>query len=259
MGTGSVGGEAFTYVKTGTRKMPGTVSLSRAALLSAPSQRLSAGRKRSPFPADVGRHNERDSHALAIVVREVSPTALSYDGGNNQGGVGTRNDVTLNTAGARIVMRAAAAHSIAARQLSRATGWKSRPTPDVKHISLDDDLTDRRGASDTYSFASGKYVISGAAFRMIRNALAAIAAANNLAGQPSVILASSLNDPQTGRLRSEPRNVSTTLSAARTIRRLPNPKCRKPAKVSQDAGLDIEVSPNQKGCGVSGARTASSS
>ena len=33
-GTGSVGGEAFTYVKTGTRKMPGTVSLSRAALLS---------------------------------------------------------------------------------------------------------------------------------------------------------------------------------------------------------------------------------
>ena len=43
MGTGWVGGEAFTYVKTGTQENAGTVSLSRAALLSRPHN-VSAGR-----------------------------------------------------------------------------------------------------------------------------------------------------------------------------------------------------------------------
>lgn len=87
---------------------------------------------------------------------------------------------------------------------------------------------------------------------MIRNALAAIAAANSLAGQPSVILASSPTTHADGSITwNPPKRYDHAFDGKETIRRLPQSEVPEACKkLFKDAGLDIEVGPNQKGCGV---------
>ena len=160
-GTGSVGGEAFTYVKAGTQENAGNGgAFTGGATVRALTTSLGGTQTVSISMTWGGTMNA--TAMLAIVVRGVSPTALSYDGGNYQSGVGPGNDVTLNTAGARIVICAAAA-------LASPPGSFQGPGVEVTaytsgNISLGYDLGPAGGASDTYSFAGGKYVISGAAF-----------------------------------------------------------------------------------------------
>lgn len=96
---------------------------------------------------------------MAIVTRGLGVTEISKDGGNNQVAA-TGNDVTLNTAGARIVIVVAGALN---------PGTLSGPGTEVTVVStsragIGYDMNPAGGASDVYQFSGGKYVIAGAAF-----------------------------------------------------------------------------------------------
>ena len=82
------------------RENAGTVSLlTGGATVRALTTSL-GGTQTVSIPADMGRHNERDGHAMAMLFGGVSRRHCPDDGGNNQGSGGAGNDVTLNTAGA---------------------------------------------------------------------------------------------------------------------------------------------------------------
>ena len=111
---------------------------------------------------DMGRHNGTRRPCWPLLFAGLARRHCPYDGGNNQGGVGPGNDVTLNTAGARIVIIAAAALASPPGNFQRARGGSHGLPPVETYLS--DMTSDRRGHRIPYSFAGGKYVISGAAF-----------------------------------------------------------------------------------------------
>lgn len=160
-GTGSVGGEAFTYVRAGNRENSGDGGVfTGGATVRALSTSLS-GLQTATISMSWGAVMN-STIMLALVVRGVNPTAIDYDGGDNQAGSGPGNDFTISTAGARVVIGAAAS--------SGGPGNFQGPGTEVTALasgalSVGYDLAPTGGAADVYSFSgASKYVISGASF-----------------------------------------------------------------------------------------------
>lgn len=101
------------------------------------------------------------SRATFIIMRNLgSIIPLSYDGGNNQNGAGTGNEVTLNTTGAKLVVAARASAGGAGLFVGGGNPLTSVAITEQSHGY---DLQPPGGVLD-YTFTGSKYVIAGAAF-----------------------------------------------------------------------------------------------
>jgi hypothetical protein len=157
--TGSVGGEAFTYVVGSGEETAGNGSTyTGGATIRALQTSLSGVQTVSIGISGIG---VMDATAmLALVVRGFSTTPIAYDGGANQG-VSEGNDFTISTVGARLVIGATAAASAPGSFQGPGSEVTAYATGD---FSLGYDLSPAGGAADVYSFSGGKYVIAGASF-----------------------------------------------------------------------------------------------
>lgn len=159
-GTGAVGAEAFTYVVPGGEETAGnggaftggaTVRALQTTL--GGSQTISMSISGFVLPMDMTR-------MLCIVIRGVSTTPISYDGGSNQPAPDGDN-FTISTVGARLVIGATAA--------ATAPGNFQGPGNAVtvytdSNIAFGYDLAPAGTTGNVYSFTGGKYSISGASF-----------------------------------------------------------------------------------------------
>lgn len=158
-GTGSVGGEAFTYaVGSGQESAGDGASYTSGTTIRALQTNL-IGEQTVSIPINLFLGTMNSTGMLAFVVRGFSATPIAYDGGNSQGGSAGDN-FTINTAGARLVIGAATGSS---------PGNMQGPGSEVTTLSnsvmsLGYDLSPAGGGSDVYSFTGGKYGISGASF-----------------------------------------------------------------------------------------------
>jgi hypothetical protein len=159
-GTGTVGGESFSYVVGSGEESAGNGSnFTGGATIRAIETSL-GGSQTITIPIVGYSAGAMDTVMLAVVLRGVSVTPLSYDGGSSQGS-SDGDDLTLNTSGARIV--------IAATSAATAPGNFQGPGTETtllsgSNLALGYDLSPAGGGSDVYSFSGGKYTITGAAF-----------------------------------------------------------------------------------------------
>lgn len=159
-GTGSVGGEAFTYEVPGLEETAGNGStLTGGATIRSRETTLS-GPQTVTIPINGYASSMTETAMLVLVVRGFSATPIAYDGGDNETG-SNGDDFTISTVGARIVIGGAAAAS--------APGNFQGPGTEVTevagtNVSVGYDLLPAGGASDVYSFTGGKYIIAGASF-----------------------------------------------------------------------------------------------
>lgn len=160
-GTGTVGGESFTYVVGSGEETAGNGSNYTGGVTIRALETSLSGIQTvvMPIVGFAGVMNETDM--LALVVRGFSVTPIGYDGGANQG-ESTGNNFTISTVGARIVIGGAAANG--------GPGNLQGPGSEVTALaigsrSLGYDLAPAGGAADVYSFSdANKYVIAGASF-----------------------------------------------------------------------------------------------
>jgi hypothetical protein len=151
-GTGSVGGEAFTYVIPGGEENAGNGALFTGGVTIRALQTSLGGVQTVTIPIQnyVGPMNTHQ--AMLVVARGVSATPISVDNGDN---------FTISTVGARLVVGGCVNGT--------APGNMTGPGTEVtlvatSQISIGYDLAPAGGASDVYSFSGTKYVIAGASF-----------------------------------------------------------------------------------------------
>ncbi len=159
-GTGTVGGESFTYVVGSGRENAGTgTSFTGGATIRALQTSLS-GLQTLVMPISGFSGTMTNNRMMAIVVRGFSTTPIGYDGGTNEG-ASNGNNFTISTVGARLVIGGTAASS--------SPGDLQGPGSEVTeftstNLAFGYDPAPAGGGSDVYSFTGTKYVIAGASF-----------------------------------------------------------------------------------------------
>lgn len=159
-GTGSVGGEAFTYTISGGEENAGNGFGLTAGVTIRALQTTLGGVQTITIPISGFSSTINDHAMMAVVARGISATPISVDNGDNEG-ASNGDNFTISTAGARIVVGGCASGS--------APGSMTGPGSEVtvvatSQISIGYDLSPAGGASDVYSFSGSKYVIAGASF-----------------------------------------------------------------------------------------------
>lgn len=159
-GTGSVGGEAFTYVIPGGEENAGNGFAVTGGVTVRALQTSLGGVQTITIPILNFAGSMSSHQMMTAVARGVSATPISVDNGDNQG-ASNGDNFTISTVGARIVVGGCAAGA--------APGSMTGPGSEVtvvstSNISIGYDLSPAGGASDVYSFSGTKYVIAGASF-----------------------------------------------------------------------------------------------
>lgn len=159
-GTGTVGGESFTYVVGSGRENAGNGSTFTGGVTVRALQTSLSGIQTVAMPITGFSGTMTNNRMLALVVRGFNTTPIGYDGGTNEG-ASNGNNFTISTVGARVVIGGASASS--------APGDLQGPGSEVtaftsSNLALGYDLAPTGGAADVYSFTGTKYVIAGASF-----------------------------------------------------------------------------------------------
>jgi hypothetical protein len=162
-GTGTVGGESFTYIVASGRENAGNGSTFTRGITVRAMETSLSGLQTVSMPI-VGFGSTMDNTAmLALVVRGVSTTPIGYDGGTNQGGSNGDN-FTISTVGARIVIGGMG-------YASGAGGGMTGPGSGIvdvigaNDLFLSYDIAPAGTSGNVYSFSgSDKYVVAGASF-----------------------------------------------------------------------------------------------
>lgn len=159
-GTGSVGGEAFTYATPSGEENAGNGALFTGGVTIRALQTNLAGTQTVTVPIQ-NFSGPMDTHrAMVLIVRGVSATPISADNGDNEG-ASNGDNFTISTVGARLVVGGCVSGS----NPGSMTGPGSEVTEVATGvISLGYDLAPAGGGSDVYSFSGAKYVIAGASF-----------------------------------------------------------------------------------------------
>lgn len=161
-GTGSVGGEAFTYVVGSGEESAGTGATSTGGSTIRTLQTSLSGDQALAMSIDAFGGTMNDIRYLAFVTRGFSSTPISYDGGDNQIAFPSGRDCILNTAGARFVIVASSAFLSAPGNLQGPGTEVTEGTGSNTAVGYD--LSPAGGGTDTYTFTGTTYTIAGAAF-----------------------------------------------------------------------------------------------
>jgi hypothetical protein len=162
-GTGTVGGESFTYTVAGGREQAGNgTTVTRGITIRALETSLSGVQTVSmPIVGFSGTMNA--TSMLALVVRGFSTTPIAYDGGENEV-TGDGDNFTISTVGARIVIGGMAYSSGVGGGMT-GPGSGIVDVIGANDLFLSYDTAPAGGGSNVYSFSgSNKYVVAGASF-----------------------------------------------------------------------------------------------
>lgn len=158
--TGSVGGEAFTYVvAAGAEKAGNGSSFTGGATIRTLETELS-GPQTVAISISGFSGTMTNNRMLALVVRGYNATPIAYDGGDDIAGDG--NDFTISTVGARLVIGGAAFGGSPGNLQGPGSG-EVTPLTGAQY-ALGYDLVPAGTAGNVYSFSGGSYVIAGASF-----------------------------------------------------------------------------------------------
>jgi len=162
-GTGSVGGEPFTYAVPSGDESAGTGGTFTAGATIRAMETELGGTKTVTIPIQNFWGVMNSTVMLVIVATGFDAAPISYDGGNNQGGGSAGSSAVLNTAGAKLVLVAGSASF--GNNLGNFRGG-GNPTNGIFSSPLGTGYDDAPsgGAADVYDFQPYGYVISGAAF-----------------------------------------------------------------------------------------------
>lgn len=159
-GTGTVGGESFTYVVPGGEENAGNGSNFTGGATIRALQTSLSGLQTMTIPVSGFSGTMTNNRMMAIVVRGFSTTPIDVDNGDNEG-ASNGNNFTISTVGARLVIGGTSASS--------SPGNLQGPGSEVTeftstNLAFGYDPAPAGGGSDVYSFTGTKYVIAGASF-----------------------------------------------------------------------------------------------
>lgn len=160
-GTGTVGGESFTYVTPGGEENAGNGSSFTGGATIRALQTSLYGSQTVTIPISGFSGTMTNNRMLAIVGRGFSATPISVDNGDNEG-ASNGNNFTINTVGARLVIGGAVATTTPGNLQGPGSG-EVTPVSGTE-LAFGYDLAPAGGAADVYSFTGAKYVIAGASF-----------------------------------------------------------------------------------------------
>jgi hypothetical protein len=159
-GTGTVGGESFTYAIASGEENAGNGTDFTAGVTIRAIQTSLTGTQTVTIPIVGFTGVMTNNRFMVIVARGISTTPISQDSGDNETGANGDN-FTISTVGAKIVVGGCVGET--------APGVMTGPGNPITAVegtfpSIGYDLSPAGGAADVYSFAGGKYVIAGASF-----------------------------------------------------------------------------------------------
>jgi hypothetical protein len=161
-GTGSVGGEAFTYVVPGGQETSGNGSGHTGGVTVRTIETSLSGNQTLEIPIVGFTGTMNENRFLAFITRGFSATPIDYYDGTNQGSFPDGRDCTLNTAGARLVIVGTTAFLTAPGDLQGPGTEVTAGTGSTTAVGYD--LSPAGGAADVYTFTGTTYNIAGASF-----------------------------------------------------------------------------------------------